>query len=144
MSFPSADAVYRMFPRQWVNKHAYMENNPEGNIRGTQNPPGQQGDFVFTPILNYDGVFKISVKTWPNWFLYMESTNQNVRGCEGDPGRKGYWRVSQVHDMAYTVEIALFKEEEYNIYMQNNSTGNVACMHGWPGDEGRWVLVAHS
>ncbi len=142
MPIPTAGGVYRMSPQQWIGDwYAYMENNPEGNVRGIQNIPGQQGDFVFTPVTHYgSGLFMISVKTWPDWFLYTESTNKlNVRACKGDPSFKGYYSIVPRSDNTILIK----QVDDIYIYMQKNGTGNLGGWHGDPGPQGYWFIEAY-
>ena len=138
-SLPFKGGVFRLSTVKWPNWYLYMESNKEGNVRGCSGlPPGNQGEFIFTP-LGENNLYLITSKNWPTWHLYMEDDSTgNVRGREGDPGKQGHWRVKPRYDGSFMLSTA--KWDHWHMYMQDNGTGNVRGYGGDPGSQAYFIL----
>ena len=57
--------TFLMAPAQWPNWFVYMQNNDEGNVRGSVGLPDQQGELIFKPHPQHEDLWLISTQMWP-------------------------------------------------------------------------------
>lgn len=118
----------------------YMQDNGDGNVRGWQGDPGDQGHLLFTR--RYDETtYLLSTKKWPNWYLYMQDVGDgNVRGWDGDPGPQGHFLIKG-HPFKNCYLISTEQWPGWYMYMQDVDDGNIRGWEGDPGDQGCWDMV---
>lgn len=88
-----SNGSFMLKPQQWPAEHLYMYTT--GTICTKEGAPGLDGSWKIEEKSDLKGFFRLSTLMWPNWFMYMSSgAAADVRGCKGDPGSGGYWKIT--------------------------------------------------
>ncbi len=133
----SGGGPFRITTLKWPEWFVYMQDNKEGNVRGWQTTPGNQGEFLFERIDS--NFFLISTMRWKNWYLYMQDNSEgNVRGWEKDPGLQGHWQLTPRDDGSFLLSTE--KWPHWYIYMQDIASGNIKSCNGDPGPQGHFMF----
>ena len=83
---------------------------------------------------------QISTQKWMDWYVYMQNDIVgNVRGCIGDPGPQGHWKITQIGDTGKCL-LSTKQWPNWYMYMQDNNVGNVRGWNGDPGPQGHWIM----
>jgi len=144
VQFKAFGGTFKITTEKWPERFLYMQHT--GNIRGIESPycKGERSVFKIEPLC--DEKFLISTKEWPEWYLYMSgvlwSTDGDVRGWFGDPGRQGYWYFKIKDIRERTFELTTHKWPNWYMYMDKNGIFmNVAGKKGEPGPQGHFKLL---
>lgn len=144
VQFKAFSGTFQITTEKWPERFLYMQHR--GNIRGVESPycKGEQSVFKIEPLC--DEKFLISTTEWPEWYLYMSgvlwSTDGDVRGWFGDPGRQGYWYFKVKDIRERTFELTTHKWPNWYMCMDKNGIFmNVAGKKGEPGPQGHFKLL---
>ena len=94
-------------------------------------------DQYVLPFLN-GGVFRMSTKKWPNWYIHMKD-NADVKGNQGHPGEQGEFKFTLQGSGYYLISSK--KWPNRYLYMSMSPQGSV---NGWerdPGPQGYWRIT---
>jgi len=70
-----------------------MSNTDNGRVQSTSTKPGPEGMWKITA--TSDGMFTLSPKKWPAWYMYMENDYiGTVIGCKNTPGDQGTFTIT--------------------------------------------------
>lgn len=130
---------YQMTTNKWHDWFMYMQDKGDGNVRGWQGDPGDQGHWRFTKVGN--NIFKLRSVKWDDWYMYAQDNKDgNVRAWQGEPGDQGHFEVTQ-HPTKMCYLLRPVKWSDWFVYMQDDKDGNVRLKEGIPGDEGCWIIT---
>ena len=110
-------------------------------VKFCEGHPGDQGVVNVTPHPD-GGKFLLSVKKWPNRFLYFMKIGK-VGTWEGDPGPEGHWIFTVKHLQTRTVKLTTCKWPEWHAFMfidQYKRNNGLRTKIGNPDPLGQFIL----
>lgn len=139
LKFRASGGEMLMSTVRWPRKFIYL---PEVNeyVRGIEEHPGDRGVFR---IKLHEGKYRITVKSWPDFHLYLaHGTRGYVMSCKGDPGPQGYWNfaIKNIRERAFVLTTERWPN--WHVVMENNPKGWLSGCNRKANSEGHIKLTA--
>ena len=130
--------AYLISTIQWPDLYIYMQDGRYEYIKACKGDPGQRGHWYVTT--TKDRKTQLCTVKFPNWYMYVNDSNGDVKDWEGDPGSQGKFCLMDVLGGECKYIIVPQLQPQWHVYVEDDEVGSVHSWNGPHGPHGHFIF----